>query len=201
MHSDEPMSGGSTALRLVARVLVPVVAVVPAVVAPTLTPAASARTTASDAGSGWASDATTRTVVGRVERLAASTRSGADHLRWELDSGERVWRLRPGSTRLVPGARMEVTGSALGRTIEVEAARVLQAPVARRGDVGTAVSGSTRILVMRVYWNASAPANPTTAATKDKLVTRAATCAGPNSAPIVTAVAASMPVRPKIASR
>ena len=30
---------------------------------------------------------------------------------------------------------------------------------------------------------------------------RAATCAGPNSAPIATTVAASMPARPKIASR
>lgn len=154
--------------RLLPRLLVLALALAPTAVLAAPSGAASTARTSS-----WADEAVTRTLTGHVERLAAVHRRGGESTRWLLDTGARTWQLHPGRTRLVAGARMEVTGTVSGDTLGVTAARVLRAPAVSARQASRATS--TRVLVMRVYWNASAPAKPTTATTKDRVLTRAQT--------------------------
>lgn len=119
-----------------------------------------------------------RTLTGALERFALTRRSGTDRVVWRLHAGGVDYRLRPHGVRLVPLSRSRVTGTVTqtptGPVLDVRSATFLEplpAGTTRSFARGTKV---TRTLVMRVYWRSAPPARPTTAVTKDRILTQAA---------------------------
>ena len=109
------------------------------------------------------------TVTGTLERVAVDLAESHD-TRYALRSAAKTWWLDGlGDGVPAPGSTVEVVGTPLDdTTIAVESLRVTDASAA---DASPLAPVQTKVLVMRVYWGANRPANPTTAATKQRIIT------------------------------
>ncbi len=98
-------------------------------------------------------------VEGVVERLMAVGTDGREAVRYLLRTEGPTFHLRT-DRRLDTGDRVRVTGTRTGLVVRASEVVVLAGPAERR--TGARAPASTKILAMRVYWSATAPASPTT---------------------------------------
>lgn len=135
--------------------------------------AAQARTDPPDAA-GRAGEERGRpvTVEGVVERLVAVGTDGREAVRYLLRTDGPTFHLRT-DRDLRTGARVRVTGTRAGLVLRATDVLVLAPPAARRTAART--PAATKILAMRVYWGASAPATPTTTDFRKAMITDANT--------------------------
>lgn len=111
------------------------------------------------------------TVRGTYQELAAVSRSGEQQLR-AVRTGHGTYWLDLGSLRAPrAGATIEVTGQRTSRrSIAVTSLKVVAE--ARTAPAPAAAPRSNRLLVMRVYWGAAAPAKPSTVQARSIWLTR-----------------------------
>lgn len=115
--------------------------------------------------------AETVTVRGVLERLVVDTVDG-EEIRYAVRGIDRTWWL-DGLPQPAPaaGSAVDITGTPRDEyTLAVATTRVTT-PAGTMSAVAAATPRSTRVLVLRAYWGARPPARPTTATTKQRVIT------------------------------
>jgi hypothetical protein len=121
------------------------------------------------------------TLTGVLEQLVVDHGSGED-VRNAVRASDQTWWL-DGLTDPPPaaGTVIEVSGKQTDAyTLDVDTLRVATGPgqTETLASVSAATPSSTRALVIRVYWTASPPAKPTTATTRQRVLTDSQTWFG-----------------------
>ena len=120
------------------------------------------------ASGGTATGSRVETVTGVLERVVVETVDG-EQIRYAVRGADRTWWLEGlAEPAPAPGSEVEVTGTPRDEyTLTVATIRVTAAALQQ---ASAAVRGSTRVLVLRAFWGARPPARPTTATTRQKII-------------------------------